>query len=48
MEVRFDEILDSNLVTKILMLTISNVHAGGIWPAGRRFPTPGLLYADSE
>ena len=29
-------------VTKILMRAISNVHAGRIWPAGRRFSTPGL------
>jgi len=27
-------------VTKTLMQAISNVHAGRIWPAGRRFPTP--------
>jgi len=24
------------------MQDISNVHAGCIWPAGRRFPTPGI------
>ena len=26
--------------SKILMRSISNVHAGRIWPARRRFPTP--------
>jgi len=31
-----------NWVTQILMRAISNVHAGRIWPAGRRFPTPAL------
>jgi len=36
MELRFDEILSSNLVMKILMRAISNIHAG------RRFPTPVL------
>jgi len=29
-------------VINILMQTLSNVHAGRIWPAGRRFPTPVL------
>jgi len=31
-----------NWVTKILMQAIPNVHAGRIWPMGRRFPTSGL------
>jgi len=31
-----------NWVTKILLRALSNVHAGHIWPAGRRFPTPVL------
>ena len=34
MELRFDAILCSNLRTKILIWTLSNVHAG------RRLPTP--------
>jgi len=29
-------------VTKILMRAKSNLHAGRIWPAGRRFPSPDL------
>jgi len=41
-ELRFDTMLYSNLVAKILMRAISNVHASRIWPAGRRFPTPNL------
>jgi len=32
-----------NWVTKILMRAISNVHAGRIWSAGRRFPIPALM-----
>jgi len=42
MELRFGKILYSNLVIKILMQAISNVHAGRIWPTGRRFPIPVL------
>jgi len=38
-ELRFNMILYLNLVTKILMRAISNVHTG--W----RFPTPGLQQA---
>jgi len=30
--------------TKILMQAMSNVHAGRIWPAGCRFPTPVLQH----
>jgi len=36
MELRFEAMLYSTSVRKILMWAISNVHAG------RRFPTPGL------
>ena len=42
MELRFDMILYSNLVTTTLTLAISNVHAGRIWPMGRQFPTPDV------
>jgi len=42
MELRFGKILYSNLVIKILMWAISNVHAARIWSAGRRFPIPDL------
>jgi len=40
MELRFDAILYSTWVIKILMRAATNVHAVHIWPAGRRFPTP--------
>jgi len=40
MELRFGKILYSNLVIKILMRAISNVHADCIWPAEHRFPIP--------
>jgi len=40
MKLRFGKILYSNLVIKILMRAISNVHAGCIWPAEHRFPIP--------
>jgi len=43
MELRFDAMLYSNLVTKSMMRAISNVHAGRIWPEGRRFSTTGLM-----
>jgi len=42
MELRFDLILYSKLVTKILMRAISNDHAGPIKREGRRFLTPDL------
>jgi len=42
MELRFEAILYSTWVTKNLMRAISNVHAGRIWPADRRFPTPAV------
>jgi len=47
MELRFNSLLYTRTwVTKILMRTISNVHAGRIWPTGSRFPTP-VLYQPS-
>jgi len=42
MELRFDMMLYSNLGNKILMLPMSNVHVGCIWPAG----SPPLHYSD--
>jgi len=42
MGLHFDAMLCSNLVTKILMRAMSNVHVGHSWPAGRRFPTPDI------
>jgi len=42
MELRFGNILYSNLVIKIMMQAISNVHAGCILPMDRRFPIPVL------
>jgi len=30
------------------MRAISNVHAGRIWPEGRRFPTPALQFGDAN
>jgi len=41
-ELRFDTICTLYWVTKIMVRAVSNVHASRIWPAGRRFPTPGL------
>jgi len=40
MELGFDAMLLSNLGMKIVMRAIPNVHAGRIWPASRRLPTP--------
>ena len=49
MELRLDWLLYTlTWVTKILMRAISNVHAGRIWPAVRRFPTPVLEEAKME
>jgi len=42
MELRFDAMMYSNLGMEILMRVMPNVHAGRIWPAGRRFLTPAL------
>ena len=33
--------------TKSLMRAMLNVHAGRIWPMGRRFPTPGLTHMNN-
>jgi len=33
-----------NLVMKVLLRAIFNFHAGRIWPADRRLPTPGLAF----
>jgi len=41
-ELRFDTTCTLYWVTKILVRAISNVHGGRIWPAGRKFPTPGI------
>jgi len=43
-ELRFDTMLYSNMCNKNSdagHITF-NVHAGRIWPVGRRFPTPNL------
>jgi len=42
MEFHFDAMLRYNLLyeIEILMWAKLNVHAGGIWPAVRRLPTP--------
>jgi len=42
MDLRIDAILCSKLGKEIFDTGISNVHAGCIWPAGRRFPTPSV------
>jgi len=46
MELRFDAILYLTWVLKMLMRTITNVYAGRIWHAGRRFFTPGVELFD--
>jgi len=42
MELVFTQSCTLNWVTKIMMWAISNVHAGSILPAVRRFPNPDL------
>jgi len=49
MELRFYSLLYTlTWVAKSLMRAISNVHAGCIWPAGRRFPTPGVEHSHAQ
>jgi len=42
MELRFDAILYSKLRNENSNSGRSKFHAGRIWPADRRLPTPGL------
>jgi len=42
MELGFDAILYSKLGNGNSDAAVSNVHAGRIWPPGRRFPAPVL------
>jgi len=41
MDIRFEAILYSKLGNENYDVVIPNVHAGRIWPEGRRFLTPG-------